>query len=152
MKRGTKPKPTYLKLLAGNPGEHKLNDSEPLPVGDLSVAPAWLTPSQKEGWDYAILHAPNGLLKHLDASVLAIWVIAEDTHRHAAEKLAQTGMLVKAPVTGLPIQSPYLPIVNKQALIMLRAAAELGFTPSSRSQIHMDNSGGNAFSNNGRRV
>ena len=33
------------------------------------------------------------------------------------------------------MQSPYLPIVNKQAQIMLKSAAELGFTPVSRSRV-----------------
>ena len=47
------------------------------------------------------------------------------------------GMLTKAPNTGLPIQSPYLPVVNKQALIMLRAAEQLGFTPGSRSRVQI---------------
>jgi phage terminase small subunit len=34
--------------------------------------------------------------------------------------------------------SPYLQIINKQSEIMIRAAAELGFTPSSRSRISVD--------------
>jgi phage terminase small subunit len=55
------------------------------------------------------------------------------------------GMLTKAPNTGLPIQSPYLPIVNKQAAIMLKAAEQLGFTPVARSRIQlMDSFAGNA--------
>ena len=31
--------------------------------------------------------------------------------------------------------SPYLAIVNKQAQLMSRAAAEMGFTPASRSRV-----------------
>ena len=62
--------------------------------------------------------------------------MAEDLHRHATEQIARYGMLTKAPNTGVPMQSPYLPIVNKQAQIMLKAGAELGFTPTSRSRIH----------------
>jgi phage terminase small subunit len=34
---------------------------------------------------------------------------------------------------------------------MIKAAAELGFTPSSRSQIQVAPSSTNAFANNGRR-
>jgi hypothetical protein len=43
----------------------------------------------------------------------------------------------KAPMTKQPIQSPYLPIINRQGLIMLKAASELGFTPAScpRTQV-----------------
>lgn len=132
------PIPTRLKLIRGNPGHRPLNKNEPMPVGDLTDAPEWLTESQKDCWRYAIEHAPNGLLKYLDSAVLTIWAIASDTHRQAAEKLAQHGLLVKTPITGLPIQSPYLPIVNKQAQIMLKAAAEMGFTPSSRSRISVE--------------
>lgn len=150
-KRGTKPRPTVLKLVAGNPGRRELNMNEPQPQGDLKDAPTWMTPAQREGWDYAIEHSPPGLLKHLDRSVLAIWVIAEDTHRQAALKVSATGLLVKAPLTEQPMQSPYLAIQNKQALIMMKAAAELGFTPSSRSQISVQAPRGNAFANNGRR-
>ena len=78
-----------------------------------------MTDSQREGWCYAITHAPYGLLKQLDRSVLAIWVVAEDLHREAAEKIAQYGLLTKSPNAGLPLQSPYLAILNKQAQIML---------------------------------
>jgi phage terminase small subunit len=41
---------------------------------------------------------------------------------------------VSHPVT-VSGQSPYLAIANRQAEIMLRVAAEFGFTPASRSRI-----------------
>ena len=151
--RGRKPKPTHLKLLAGNPGKRPLNMDEPRPEGALFEAPEWMTENQKAGWAYAIAHAPRGLLKQLDRSVLAIWVVAEDLHRQASEQVEKYGMLTKAPNTGVPMQSPYLPIVNKQAQIMLKAGAELGFTPTSRSRIHapVEPSRENPFLRNGRR-
>lgn len=36
---------------------HRLNDGEPLPVGDLVDPPDWMTESQKAGWNYAIENA-----------------------------------------------------------------------------------------------
>jgi len=135
--RGRKPMPTHLKRLHGNPGKRPINAHEPVPEGDLHAAPAWLSDSQREGWAYAITNSPHGLLKQLDRAVLAIWVIAEDLHREAAEKISQYGLLTKSPNAGLPLQSPYLAILNKQAQIMLKAAAELGFTPSSRSRVQI---------------
>jgi phage terminase small subunit len=42
--------------------------------------------------------------------------------------------MVKSP-TGYPIQSPYVAIANRQVEIMMRIAAEFGFTPASRSRI-----------------
>ncbi len=121
----------------GNPGKRALNRREPKPAGELYAAPGWMSAAQREGWAYAITNAPAGLLKLLDRSVLAIWVVAEDIHREAAEKVAQYGLLTKSPNAGLPLQSPYLAILNKQAQIMLKAGAELGFSPSSRSRVQV---------------
>jgi P27 family predicted phage terminase small subunit len=136
--RGRKPTPTHLKRLNGNPSKRPLNESEPVPEGDLYAAPKWMSDSQREGWAYAISNAPYGLLKKLDSSILAIWVVAEDLHREAVEKVNQYGLLTKSPNAGLPLQSPYLAILNKQAQIMLKAAGELGFTPSSRSRVQIE--------------
>lgn len=136
--RGAKPKPTHLKLLAGNPGKRPLNRNEPKPQGDLHDAPEWLTDEQKAGWAYAIANAPKGLMKRLDRSALTAFVVAEDLHRQASIAVGRYGLITKSPKKGEPMQNPYLPIINKQAQIMLKAAAELGFTPSSRSRVVVD--------------
>jgi P27 family predicted phage terminase small subunit len=133
--RGRKPKPTALKVIAGNPGKRALNPHEPQPRADLSTAPEWMTQRQRDTWTEVIALAPPGLLKDLDASVFAVWVVAYDLYQEASDKLARTGMLIKAPNTGVPMQSPYLAIVNRQAQIMMKAAAEMGFTPASRSRV-----------------
>jgi P27 family predicted phage terminase small subunit len=135
--KGRKPVPRHLQVLRGNPGKRRLNDAEPLPLGDLLDPPEWLTDSQKSGWNYAVENAPRGLLKKLDQSVLVAWVVAEDLHRQATTMVARFGLLTKAPNTGQPMQSPYLPVVNKQALIMLRAAEQLGFSPVSRPRAQV---------------
>jgi P27 family predicted phage terminase small subunit len=135
--KGRKPVPTHLKVLRGNPGKRRLNNGEPLPIGDLVDPPEWMTDSQKTGWNYAVENAPRGLLKKLDRSVLVAWVIAEDLHRQAATLVEKYGMLTKAPITGQPMQSPYLPVVNKQAQIMLKAAEQLGFSPVSRPRAQV---------------
>ena len=68
-------------------------------------------------------------------SVLEVWACAADLYRKAQAGIAKTGLLVKAPNTGVPMQSPYLAIANKQAQIMTKAATEMGFTPAARSRI-----------------
>ena len=50
------------------------------------------------------------------------------------EAIQKFGAMVKSP-SGYPIQSPSVAIANRQAEIMLRIAAEFGFTPASRSRI-----------------
>lgn len=133
---GQRAKPTHLKLVQGNPGKRKIARKEPRPKGDLDAPPPWLTDSQKKGWAYVLEHAPKGLLKRLDRAVLVSWIVAEDLHRQAVELLNGSQLLVRTP-GGMPIQSPYLQIVNKQAELMIRAAGEMGFSPAARTRIEM---------------
>lgn len=149
--KGRKPKPTHVKLVNGNPGRRPLNENEPQPQGDLTDPPEWFTDEQRAGWDYAISHAPRGLLRRLDRSTLVVWVVAEDLHRQASISVAKFGLITRSPKQGEPMQNPYLPIINRQAQIMMKAAAELGFTPSSRSRISVDDgvSKMNPFEKNG---
>lgn len=139
---GRKPKPTHLKLLAGNPGNRPLPANEPQPVGDLIDPPEWLSDTQKDVWRYAIEHAPKGLLKMLDLSMLVTWVVACDYHRDATERVNKRGLVIRSPVKGEPMQNPYLAVVNRQSQIMQKAAAEMGFTPTSRARIGMAGGGG----------
>ena len=101
---------------------------------NLHQPPEWLSTSQKAGWEYAITRAPKGLLKLIDSAIMTIWVVAEDIHRQASEKLAREGLTVKS-VNGYQIQSPYLPIMNRQAVLMIKASAALGFDPASREKL-----------------
>ena len=148
--RGRKPKPTSLKLISMSHNIRKDSCGEPRPEGELCAPPEDLSEKQKVLWRHAIEHAPRGLLRHLDAQMLAIWVIAADMHHEAMLQVQKYGMVVKSPTQGVPVQSPYLPIINRQAEIMLRAASELGFSPTSRSRITLTDAGKkeNRFSNN----
>jgi P27 family predicted phage terminase small subunit len=132
---GRPPVPTALKILRGNPGRRPLNKREPKPLGNLKEPPGHFDAELCDVWNYAIEHAPAGLLKCIDASVLEIWVMAHVLHRKAAADVRKFGTLVKPPNSDIPVQSPYLPIVNKQALVMLRAIDHLGFSPASRTRI-----------------
>lgn len=136
--RGRKPKPTWLKLVAGNPGHRPINEAEPQPQGDLNEAPEWMNPEQRAVWNLAIKQAPPGLLRELDGSVLEIWVVAKVMHRDASQRVAKTGTVVRAPESGYPMQNPWVAIINKQAQIMLKAASEMGFTPSARSRVRIE--------------
>ena len=113
----------------------KANPATEIPFdANLTNPPDWLSPSQKEGWYKAIEVAPKGLLKKIDSSILAIWVIAESVHRDASALLASEGLTVKS-VNGYLIQSPYLPIMNRQAVLMIKASTALGFDPASREKL-----------------
>jgi P27 family predicted phage terminase small subunit len=128
--------PTELRVLrmSAKKAEKLAKKITPTP-GPLVDPPDWLTAEQKEAWKYAIENAPRSVLKRIDKSVLAGFIVAEDTHRKASVAMAQSQLLVKSPKQELPLQNPYLPIVNRQYMLMLRGASELGFTPCSRARI-----------------
>lgn len=127
--------PSVLKVMRNSRSKNKPSPLEPKPVGDLVDAPAHFDDETRDIWNYAIAHAPKGLLKKIDSGVLEIWCKSHAMHRAAVAEVRKTGMLIKAPNTGLPMQSPYLPIINKQAFIMLRACDHMGFSPASRTRI-----------------
>lgn len=141
--RGRKPTPTDLHKLKGtfNATRHgKDRKGEPTADGVLSDAPDWLSPDQRIGWAYAIDHAPAGLLKKIDLAVLTVWVIAEDQHRVSAIQQAKIDANTSLPLltkdkNGQPVASPYLGVMNRAAIRMLKAGSDLGFSPASRPRL-----------------
>jgi P27 family predicted phage terminase small subunit len=142
--RGRKPTPTSLHKLRGtfNATRHgKDRAGEPRAQGTLAPDPPdWMTDEQKAAWEYAVRHAPAGVLKPIDRGVLAVWTEAEC--RHKAASIAQAKLdvgsalpLLTRTKDGAPIQSPYLGILNRTALVMIKAASELGFSPASRPRL-----------------
>lgn len=133
--RGRKPKPTYLRVLDGKASHgHKPNPDEPIPDGDLNDPPPELDARQAAIWRHAIENAPPGMLKKIDRSVFSTWVAAVDAFEQARAKVAHLGLLVKGPQGGY-MQNPYLAIQNKQNQLIRQAAAELGFSPTSRTRV-----------------
>jgi P27 family predicted phage terminase small subunit len=147
--KGRKPTPVAIHLIR-NDGGAKTLGRRPLPnvpqcTAELAEAPAWMSESQQEAWNLVIKTAPDGLLKNMDSSILTAWVVAQDLHAQAAVYLELCGMTTRG-AFGQEIPSPYVGIMVKQAGIMMRAAAEMGFTPSSRSRVAVEKKPqGNAF-------
>lgn len=133
--KGRKPKPAALHELHGNPSKLNMKTRrEPAAPGDLAVAPDWMTEEQKAAWRYAVANAPLGILRAADRGALAVWVVAEDTHRRASTALGSSGLLVRNG-DGPAEANPLIHIAHKQALVMIKAAAELGFTPVARARL-----------------
>lgn len=140
---GRKPVPTALKKLRGtiHVTKEKERQYEPVPEVDLSTEPPhWLTDDQQASWRYAMTHAPRGLLKAIDRGPLVAWCVAESRHRTAAMAQARIDVgrdwpLLQPGKDGKPVISPYVTIMERSELIMLRHADALGFTPASRPRI-----------------
>jgi P27 family predicted phage terminase small subunit len=133
--RGRKPKPTRLKILTGNPGKRPLNLNEPRPQPAVPECPPELSPAAQREWQRLVGElASLNVLTNLDRAALAAYCGAYALWAEATEAIQKFGVMVKSP-TGFPIQSPYVSIANRQAEIMMRIAAEFGFTPASRGRI-----------------
>ncbi|GAC1477372.1 MAG: phage terminase small subunit P27 family [Bradyrhizobium sp.] len=142
--RGRKPVPTNLHKLRGTfhvTRHGKGREGEPEAVGDLmSEPPDWMTDSQQSGWRYAIDNAPRGVLRRIDRGILALWVQAEDRDRTASMMQASLDAKTNLPLllknkAGNATVSPYVWIAMKNAVVMIKAASELGFSPASRPRL-----------------
>jgi len=141
--KGRKPRPTYLKLVTGNPGRRPLNSAEARAVPGLPQPPAELAADARNEWRRVAraLHRA-GLLAVLDRATLAAYCQAWARWRAAEKALAEmaardpvtSGLLIKTS-NGNAIQNPLVGIANKAAAAMVRYAAEFGMTPSARSRI-----------------
>ncbi len=135
--RGRKPKPVAVKAAAGNPGKRSLSTLVPPPRAGEMLCPVAveLNPRALAYWQMYLANAAPGHLTPLDAPLLARLCVALAYADEANEKIDAAGMLVKAPNTGLPIQSPYLPVLNRQTDIARKLAAELAIPPAQRNRI-----------------
>lgn len=146
MTRGRKPKPTYLKVVTGNPGRRPLNEAELEPPTRSSPPkpPAHLLPEAKTEWKRL---APTlsllGILSDLDVSPFAAycqayarWAQAERLLAKLAEQDAtgRDAMLIKTRSGGVT-PNPLIWVARNAASDMVRYSAEFGFTPSARTRI-----------------
>lgn len=133
-----KAKPTHLKLLQGNPGRRPLNKHEPLPKKRISrKPPKHLTALEREVWEDTMAEVPRGMVRKLDMNTFETFVTSYAEFREACEAMHGEELVIVTP-GGLAKPNPLLTVKREAAKMMLRAAAELGFTPSSRSKISVD--------------
>jgi phage terminase Nu1 subunit (DNA packaging protein) len=100
-------------------------------IDPLPPPPEHLTGAQAARWRTIIARAG-----HVDTSLLAAWVIAEDQHIRAATAQAQLDGNTKLPLLtkdakGRAVASPYLAVIADAATQMTRLARAMGFNPAS---------------------
>lgn len=141
MTAGRKPKPTWMKLVTGNPGKRPLNTDEPMPTLGIGPPPAKFKTMKDGGaaatevWLDMVNAAPAGLLTILDRSQLEMFCRAKVRWLMACDKLDTYGEVIKSPVQGIWQQSPYYSIKKAEEKTMQTCMVEMGFTPSSRSRV-----------------
>ena len=136
--RGCKPKPTFLKVLDGNPGKRPLNDQEPRPSQGIPDRPDWLDAEAQAEWERVTAELSDmGLLTLADRAALTAYCIAYSRWVDAEAMVKKFGTIVKSPEKGFPMKSPYLSIADQAMETMRKFLVEFGLTPSSRSRIRL---------------
>lgn len=132
---GPPPKPTHLKLLAGNPGHRPLNKREAQPKIEIPTCPAHLSTEARKEWKRVAKQLRKlGLLSKIDRAALAAYCQAWGRWIEAEDNLKQHGTIINAKY-GYPIMSPWLSVANGALQHMRAYMTEFGLTPASRSRI-----------------
>ena len=136
--QGRKPKPTALKLLAGNPGKRAINHAEPKPRVVMPKPPEHLSDAEKEKWKSVVRELyPLGLVTNIDKDHLAMYCTIYVRWIKAERMVREKGEIIKT-AAGNIIQNPYLSIANRALEQLNKLGAEFGMTPSSRSRVKTD--------------
>lgn len=136
MTTGRKPLATAVHRLNGNPGNRALPKNEPPGVGSVGPAPAWFDKEQRAEWAQALANAPIHVLTGTDRQLLTIYCVAVIEHRNAAKDVRKRGQLVQG-VEKVPVVNASIRIMNQSATVLLKAMAEMGFSPSSRTRLEI---------------
>lgn len=140
---GPPPKPTHLKLIAGNPGKRALNKAEAKVPLAIPEPPPELSAEARQEWDQMSLRLlAAGLLTAIDKAVLVGYCQAYGRWRQAERVLAEMakrdqltlGLMIKT-TNGNAIPNPMLGTANKAMSDMIRYGLELGMSPAARSRV-----------------
>ena len=135
--RGRKPKPVEIKLVEGNAGKRALPEEAALAkaAGEPEPPPDFRGEHLEE-WARVVADLrAMGVLGRENGAVIEIYVRQLLRMREAEAHVAQWGVIVPAPRTGVPMHNPYLSVANAAAKETHRLAAELGLTPSARGRV-----------------
>lgn len=135
--RGRKPKPTALKVLAGNPGKRRL-PTEPELSRAIPRCPKHLDGEARREWRRVAGELYEaGLLTRVDRAALAAYCQAWARWVEAEGKVRELGAVVKTTNGGL-MQNTWLGVANRALDEMRRFMVEFGMTPSSRARVKVE--------------
>jgi P27 family predicted phage terminase small subunit len=151
-RRGPAPKPTALKLIAGNPGHREISGDEPLPPAGAPDAPSFVDERALQVWNALVPRiARVGLARSIDGGPLERYCVMFVQWRDCQEFIRKNG--AEYAVRGEPrlvngVEKPgrvlyfrEYPAVARAAKLsrdMLQIEREYGLTPAARTRIRLD--------------
>lgn len=124
-----------------HPSRHAGREVEAEAPGDLATRPPpeWMTATQREFWTETLVDAPQGILRRADWPLFAAYCEVWDRYTRLvqAQQRLDAGLDLPFLVKGSagPVISPYLRACNQCLVLLVRYAAELGFSPAARAQL-----------------
>ena len=139
-RRGPAPKPTRLKILAGNPGKRPLNDREPQPEKGQPSCPSWLEADAKACWSELVPQLEKmGVLTIIDGQALTAYCETWGRWKRAVQFIQKHGEVIPIKDDAGRVkylqQIPQVAIARNLLQILNRYQQEFGMTPSSRTRI-----------------
>lgn len=136
MKPGTKPKPTVLKILEGNPGKRPLPTDEPQPdKGTPEVFIVGLVSDELYYRDRCVeVISDMGVLTHADGGMLDQLAMAYALIDKAHTALIRDGYVVET--SRGPMRNPMYEIYVRASRDAQRLSEHFGLSPAARTRIH----------------
>lgn len=133
-KRGPKPKPTALKVMAGS-WRAKENPHEPMVPKGYPPKPSSFSADESALWDLLARDLyEQGLLTPSNGIALETLVRARCEEMEAENKIRQMGLLVRGP-NGYPERNPYMKIRDSARKVVAQYLAAFGMTPADRTRV-----------------
>ena len=136
--RGRKPKPTILKLLAGNPGHQRLNHQEPRPGRLATDVPAVLAGNAEATAEWARVIVPAIHLGQIAVTDFALAVghcVQWACWRSQLDDAGRHAHVIGVGRDKYPRPNVARQMANQSLALLIRIDAELGLTPASRSRV-----------------
>jgi P27 family predicted phage terminase small subunit len=132
---GRPPKPTKLKILAGNPGKRPLPKGEPQPTQGAPSRPDWLLPEAKREWSRLAPELERlGLLTGVDRAAFASYCQCWAMYVDAVKDVEKSGTF-KTLESGYEMPRASVGIAVKMLEKLSALGAKFGLSPSDRARI-----------------
>ena len=134
-KRGTKKKPTALKMLSNKKFHGQGRENEPQPDIEIPECPDFLAEDAIKEWEYmAPILQEHGLITKLDKALFAAYCQGYGTWAEISRMLKDTKLIYKTEKGNITV-NPLVWLQGKALGHMIKAAVQFGLSPSSRSDV-----------------
>ncbi len=134
MRKGRKPKPSALKIAAGNPGKRKINKRERPRGGGAPTCPSWMDGEAKAEWRRVVpILIAQRVTSSVERASLAMYCMAWSRVKRAEKELLRDGLTYEH--DGIRKKHPAASILHEAARELQSFASEFGLTASSRSNV-----------------